>query len=197
MANNEYHMESLWRVRATAEEVFDIIMKAEDLPRWWPSAFVSALPIQSGDDTGAAKVTRLVTRGFLPYRLVWHVVAEEVVRPTRLVNRVWGDFEGAGTWTLTQDGEWTTIHYDWRISVHMPLVQVLSPVMKPLFVANHRWAMAKGEESLRLELDRVHAGNAAQRAAVPEPPGGIERSTWAAGLGASVVLWWLFLRKRG
>jgi hypothetical protein len=43
--------------------------------------------------------------------------------------------------------------------------------MKPLLAANHRWAMARGEESLRLELERRQAPDAAARARVPAPPG--------------------------
>ena len=44
--------------------------------------------------------------------------------------------------------------------------------MKPIFAANHRWAMARGEQSLRLELARrLAAGNPTILAALPRPPG--------------------------
>jgi hypothetical protein len=43
--------------------------------------------------------------------------------------------------------------------------------MKPIFGANHRWAMAQGEASLKLELARRHAATAEERAQVPAPPG--------------------------
>jgi hypothetical protein len=45
--------------------------------------------------------------------------------------------------------------------------------MKPVFGANHRWAMARGEESIALELARRHAeraGDATIVAALPSPP---------------------------
>jgi len=42
--------------------------------------------------------------------------------------------------------------------------------MKPIFAANHRWAMQKGEESLKLELARRHASNADELARIPAPP---------------------------
>ena len=32
----------------------------------------------------------------------------------------------------------------------------LSPVLRPVFEWNHRWAMARGEESLQAELRRRH-----------------------------------------
>jgi hypothetical protein len=44
--------------------------------------------------------------------------------------------------------------------------------MKRIFSANHRWAMARGERSLQLELARRHAANdPTVQAAIPAPPG--------------------------
>ena len=42
--------------------------------------------------------------------------------------------------------------------------------MKPIFGANHRWAMGRGEESLKLELARRQGGSEAERALIPAPP---------------------------
>jgi hypothetical protein len=42
--------------------------------------------------------------------------------------------------------------------------------MKPIFAANHHWAMAKGEESLKLELLRRRAATPEDAAKVPPPP---------------------------
>ena len=50
----------------------------------------------------------------------------------------------------------TRIIYDWRITAEKPLLRLFSPILKPIFGANHRWAMARGEESLRIELARRH-----------------------------------------
>ena len=68
-------------------------------------------------------------------------------------------------WTFEQDGAFVDITYDWRLRAEKPLLRNLSFLMKPLFEANHRWAMAQGEESLRLELARRRAtSEAAPRA---------------------------------
>ena len=52
----------------------------------------------------------------------------------------------------------------------------LGPLLRPLFTANHLWAMRRGEESLALEVARRRAGSEAERAAVPPPPA----PTWPA-----------------
>lgn len=46
------------------------------------------------------------------------------------------------------------IVYDWRIRAAKPLLRYLSFLLKPVFSVNHRWAMARGEESLKAELAR-------------------------------------------
>lgn len=45
----------------------------------------------------------------------------------------------------------------WRVSAAKPLLRYLSFLLKPVFAANHRWAMKKGEESLRIEIARRKA----------------------------------------
>ena len=64
----------------------------------------------------------------------------------------------------------SSITYDWRVSASKPLLRRLTWLLRPVFSANHRWAMARGEESLRLELRRRRASTAAQRRQVPPPP---------------------------
>ena len=63
----------------------------------------------------------------------------------------------------------------WRIPAtpdQKGILKNLSVVMKPIFKSNHHWAMARGEESLKLELARRHAaGDPTVRATLPKPPG--------------------------
>jgi hypothetical protein len=81
-----------------------------------------------------------------------------------------GDFNGRGVWTLRQDSGFVNVRYDWRIRADKPLLAALSFLMKPLFAANHRWAMARGEESLKLELARRRAHTPEEAACIPPPP---------------------------
>jgi hypothetical protein len=81
-----------------------------------------------------------------------------------------GDFVGKGDWTFTQDGDWVNITYDWRIRADKPLLRALSFIMKPIFAANHHWAMRKGEESLQLELQRRRTDSNRSAVAAPPPP---------------------------
>lgn len=171
MASNDYHFVTRWRVRGTAEEVYDILQDAADLVRWWPAVYLGVERLEAGDvATGVGSVFSLYTKGWLPYALRWQFRVVEAQRPSRLALEAWGDFVGRGVWTLAQEGEWVDVVYDWRVRADKPLLRNFSALLKPLFSANHRWAMAKGEESLKLELARRHAATPAERAAVPPPP---------------------------
>lgn len=170
MASNEYHFLTSWRVPGTCDEVSSILGEALDLPRWWPAVYLDVRELEPGDETGVGKVIALYTRGWLPYRLRWQFRVTEVARPHALALEAWGDFNGSGRWTFTQDGNFVDVTYDWRIRAEKPLLRRLSWLLKPAFAANHRWAMARGEESLLLELRRRHEPDAALRALIPPPP---------------------------
>ena len=69
--------------------------------------------------------------------------------------------------------------------------------MKPIFAANHHWAMAQGERSLKLELARRHAATPAELARIPAPPGPTMASPLALlGLAAVLALAYALLRRR-
>ena len=81
-----------------------------------------------------------------------------------------GDLTGTGRWIFTQDGSGVVITYGWRVSASKPLLRRLTWLLRPVFAANHRWAMARGEESLRLELRRRRATSDIERRRIPPPP---------------------------
>jgi hypothetical protein len=106
----------------------------------------------------------------MPYILHWKVKITSSDRPTDLTSDVEGDFAGRGVWELTEEPGGTHIRYDWTIRVNKFGVKQLSPLLKPLFGSNHRWAMRRGEESLVLELARRRAASDAARDLIAEPP---------------------------
>jgi hypothetical protein len=123
--------------------------------------------LEPGDANGIGKVVSLYTKGWLPYTLRWQFRVTGSRSPYGFSLEAWGDFVGTGYWTFAQDGDWVDITYDWRIRADKPLLRTLSFIFKPIFAANHHWAMRKGEESLKLEVQR-RAG-----AGVVAPSGGV------------------------
>lgn len=196
MSANDYHLISKWRVLGTVDEVYDVIAKIDRLPEWWPSGFPEVLVIEQGDDSGNGTIVRMSTKGYLPYVLNWHLRVTDVIPPSQISFKVWGDFEGEGSWSFRQSDAWCDVTYDWRVSIKKGVEKYLSFLIRPILVSNHNWVMARGEESMRLELARRHAASDVARASIPEPPqpSGVP---WAvpAAIGAS-ILGLLLLRGR-
>ena len=171
MKSNEYEFTTLWRVRSTCQEVSDILSNAPDLVRWWPSVYLDVQEIEPGDKNGIGKLVKLYTKGGLPYTLRWQFRVTANRQPHGFSLEAWGDFVGTGDWYFIQDGPWVVIFYVWRIRAEKPLLRLLSFLLKPIFSANHHWAMRKGEDSLKLELARRRARSARDWKAIPPPPG--------------------------
>ncbi len=154
MAATSYHFTSHWRVRSTVTEVYEILSEPLDLVRWWPEVYLAVDEIRPGAESGVGKIVRLHTKGWLPYTLRWQFEVVRAEKPAGFTLEASGDFNGTGVWTFTQDGEWVNIIYDWNIRAGKPLLRYFSWLLKPAFSANHRWAMARGEESLKREIAR-------------------------------------------
>jgi hypothetical protein len=184
---NDYHFVTKWRVAATCGEVADIIGDAGRLTRWWPSVYLNVEEIEPPGADGVGRRLRLLTKGWLPYTLRWDFVVTESRYPYGFSIAANGDVVGRGEWTFVQDGPMVDIVYDWRIRAEKPLLKVFSPLLKPVFAANHRWAMSQGETSLALELLRRRALNDQARRAILAPPGPVTYAGVALVGGAALI----------
>lgn len=198
--NNEYHFTTHWRVKGSVDEIYNLLADAGRLPEWWPAVYLDVTLLEPGDpETNIGRVIELYTKGWLPYTLRWKFRLVEVEYPRGYTLEAEGDFVGRGAWSFAQEGEFVQVTYDWHIRAEKPLLKTLTPLLRPVFSANHQWAMARGRESLELELARLRAPTPAARARVPPPPGPTTPMTFIAPLlvataGATLIL--LFRSRR-
>ena len=188
-----YTFVTRWRVEGTCGEVADLIGDPLLLPRWWPSVYLSVEELSPPGPGGVGRRVRLRTKGWLPYTLGWELVVVESSYPHGFRLEASGDLVGRGVWTFRQDGPDVAIEYDWRVDLEKAWLRRLSPLLRPLLEANHRWAMAQGEQSLVLELARRRATTPEAQAAIPPPPGPVTLAgagLLAAGIGAVAGLAW-------
>lgn len=178
MSSHDYEFQTRWVLPGTIQEISDILSQPEELARWWPSVYLQVHQ--------AGEITTLRTRGFLPYRLRWSFKVDENNAPHGFSLEAWGDLEGRGVWKLTQIGpDEVEVLYDWTVRANKPLLRHLSFLLKPLFQLNHDWAMARGRESLELELRRRRGEKN-----VPAPPGPVN-DMWLY-LALILILWLKF-----
>jgi len=170
---NEYHFNTYWLLKASEDEVYDILNKPSQLSRWWPSVYLDVRVIEEGQPNGVGKVVEIYTKGFFPYTIRWSFTSTERERPHKLALEAFGDLAGKGVWTIKQKkgSEYCEVHYDWRILAEKPLFKKLSFIFKPLFEYNHEWAMYRGEKSIKLELLRRRAQTDEEKSKIKKPPG--------------------------
>jgi hypothetical protein len=164
-----YHFITHWKVKATCAEVSDIIGDATALSAWWPSVYLDVKELQPGGENNVGRKIDLYTKGWLPYTLRWQFTVTENRKPYGFTIVASGDFEGRGIWIFEEDKEYCNITFDWMLYAEKPLLKYFSFMMRPIFEANHKWAMNKGVESLLLELQRRRGIQN-----VPAPP----KATW-------------------
>jgi hypothetical protein len=170
-----YEFLTVWRVAGTPYEVMNILGDAGTLARWWPSVYLNVEPLDAGNPDGSGKAFSLHTKGWLPYTLKWRLTVTEPVTEQGISISADGDLNGTGQWSFEQDGPETIVTYEWRVSASKPLLRRLGWLLKPAFSANHRWAMARGQEALALELRRRRPGADLSTIPPPAPPTFVSR----------------------
>lgn len=128
--------------------MFDVIADVAGYPSWWPQVRA----IAKVDE----RTARIVIRSLLPYSLECEL--ESVVQDRAagiLEARLRGDIEGWSRWTLTQDGNQTTMNFEQFVDTpHWPLRA--ARWVRWLPELNHRWMMEHGEIALRRHLAKLN-----------------------------------------
>jgi uncharacterized protein YndB with AHSA1/START domain len=150
-----YRFLDRWHVPAPIEEVYDLLGDLRSYPSWWSKNWLEV----TGDDgpPRPGKRNDVVVRGFLPYNVRFALEVVEAERPRRILSRLEGEFEGSGEWRLDSEGDGTRAELDWRPLVAKPLVRNLTPILRPLFEANHNWTMRQGQQAVLDEVRRRRA----------------------------------------
>ncbi|MUT68310.1 SRPBCC family protein [Paenibacillus sp. NEAU-GSW1] len=145
----KYNFETNWKFEADIEQVWGLIAGFK-YDEWWSG--VKAEPLQSGLPNGIGEKYRYEFRTKMPYRLSFE--AEVIVKeaPRKMEIRSTGELEGRGEWTLTQSGSVTHVRYIWQVNTNKAWMDVLAPLLKPVFVWNHDLVMKEGERGMSKAL---------------------------------------------
>ena len=153
MPANIYHFLTEWHVDAPRELIYEILKAGQSYPLWWPAVYLEATQIPS-ELGGAGNRIKFLTRGWLPYRLRWMAEVVRTEHPQTIEIVASGDLVGRGIWQLQPAGAGTRVTFDWQVRADKKLLSWLSPLFKPVFEWNHRWAMKTGFASLCSETRR-------------------------------------------
>jgi uncharacterized protein YndB with AHSA1/START domain len=142
---SEYVFIDEWDVVAPQEAVFEALADASTYPQWWKPVYID-VEVDGPPEVGC--VSKQHFKGRLPYTLR---TTSEIVRyepPSEFEVSVVGDLTGKGIWTLTPSDGKVHVHFDWRVIADRPLLRYLTPVLRPVFRANHNWSVKRAIEGL-------------------------------------------------
>lgn len=142
-----YEFCTRWVIAAPLQSVWEAIEDPELWPRWW-GAVRTAEVLEQGGDGGAGQRVRYAFRSELPYTLSFESVVRDVGSPHTLVADVYGDLEGEGRWDVAEEGGVTVLDCTWNVRTTKPMMNVLAPLLRPVFVWNHHRMMRRGGEGL-------------------------------------------------
>ena len=143
-----YVFHSEWDVDAPIEDVFAVLHDQSTYSSWWPEV----REVREVDHDHHF----VRTRSLLPY---WLEFTSEVQVDDHagyvLEARLNGDLVGTVRWTLSPRAGGTHIDYDQEVETNKRLLNVLAPVARPAFRANHALMMRNGRRGLQTFLAGV------------------------------------------
>ena len=154
MPSNVFRFEESWELPgAKVRQVYDVLSRGELLPLWWKGVYLEAEKLTPGGEPKVGDRVRARARGFLPYVLNFIVEVIELVPEYRVVVKTIGDFDGLWSAVLTQTKTGVRADLVWEVTVLLPILRLLAPLLRPALAWNHRWTTPRGEKGLREYLD--------------------------------------------
>ena len=142
-----YRFLTTWLLEADRERVWEAIYDSERWPQWWRGV-EEAEKLAEGDERGIGQRGRYVWKAKLPYRVEFSIVTTKVERPHLLEGDADGELAGIGRWRLFEHGGVTAVVYEWNVRTTSWWMNLLAPVAKPVFEANHDHVMRNGGQGI-------------------------------------------------
>ena len=146
-----YRFCTTWVLEADRELVWDAIYDSDSWPEWWRGV-KSTTRLSAGDADGLGQRGIYEWRARIPYTVSFEMVSTIVERPYCLGGEASGELAGTGTWRFYKEAGTTAVVYDWDVRTTKRWMNLLAPVAKPIFRANHDWVMRNGGEGLARHL---------------------------------------------
>jgi uncharacterized protein YndB with AHSA1/START domain len=159
-----FSLVSEWRLGVPIERVWEALVRPQEWPRWWRYV-EAAVPVAAGNARGIGARTSYVWSSRLPYRLVFEMRTTRTEPPLLLEGEASGDLEGRGRWLLARDAGTTAVRYEWQVHTTRRWMNVVGPLLAPLFAWNHDQVMRAGGRGLAEYLGARYVSCRSQRAA--------------------------------
>jgi hypothetical protein len=144
----DYAFLTTWLLDSPRQPVWEAIYDQERWPDWWRGV-EEARELRAGDGPhGVGSVAAMAWKSLLPYRVEFEVTTTRVEHPHLLEGHAVGELEGIGRWRFYEQDGITAVLYEWNVSTTKPWMNLMAPLLRPVFEWNHDWVMARGGEGI-------------------------------------------------
>ncbi len=150
----EYNFTTQWVLKATITEVWSIMTASEQWPEWWKGV-ISVTELAKGDEKGLGSIRRYTLTSPMYYELSFDLLLTERKEFQLLEGKVSGKLEGTGIWTFSQRNDICYITCYWKVKTNVRWMNVLAPLLAPLFRYNHKIVMISGAKGLARKLEAL------------------------------------------
>ena len=146
MKLNNYSFESHWHIPAAITVVVPLISDVEKWPEWWPGLESAVVKKETEDLVGSTATMVWQAMSGYKIHLRLHITH---LQPNRSISYdSAGDLAGHGSWTFREVGTKTDMIIKWQVHTTKVWMNLLTPLLKPIFKYNHRRMMRQGEKGL-------------------------------------------------
>ncbi len=146
-----YALVTDWHLDAPLERVWERLVAPEDWPLWWRFAR-AVVVLEKGDAQGIGALRRYTWSSRLPYRLTFEMRTTALERPRFIEGSAVGELNGTGRWELRPAGDASRVRYEWTVTTARGWMNLLAPVLAPVFAWNHDQVMHEGGRGLARQL---------------------------------------------
>jgi len=150
----QYHFKTEWDFKADLPRAWSVVLDLQHYPEWWRDFRLVRLLKGDGHSIGSAY--ECVVRGSLPYSLRYAMEVVEAERHRRIVLSSTGDLVGTGRWEFFEPapGQSRAIYY-WDVGTTNAVLNLITPVVRPVLARNHERVMANGYRALRPRIENA------------------------------------------
>jgi uncharacterized protein YndB with AHSA1/START domain len=149
---SHYSFITKWQIQAPLWQVWEAIFNSMEWPHWWKGV-LTVEEIKKGDDAGINGVKKYTWKSWLPYKLSFTMRITEKEPMKRLKGIAFGELEGQGEWTFTEEGGVVYIQYNWDVYTKKAWMNYLAFILKPAFRYSHNMVMHWGALDLAKKLE--------------------------------------------
>jgi hypothetical protein len=149
----QYRFVTKWLLKGTTPENAWEVLKDSNYGDWWHGVTVHVL--EPGDEHGLGELRESLFKTKLPYTLSFKSRVSTLERPSVIEMQAYGELEGTGRYDIRQTNDETEILYTWDVRTTKSWMNLMAPLMRPMFEWNHGQVMHEGAIGLAKRLNAV------------------------------------------